>query len=234
MRPIYLVRLALDLTAVVLLIAGLAYYWLDNLSHELIGTAMFVLLIVHGVFNRRWYGGILKGRYDSRRTMSAAINLSFLTVMLVLLVSSIMVSRSLFAFLSLESFTAREIHKLAAYWAVAILGIHLGLHWAVVMNWLRNRFVSGSSAIRAAILRAMALVMAVYGVQSTFDMALGSKLMRRATLDMWDFNEATPLFFANYLSIVGLYAVLTHYGTRLLRRDAPFRAQPLKDGGVSH
>jgi hypothetical protein len=59
-------------------------------------------------------------------------------------------------------------------------------------------------------------------------MTLGSKLVRHYTLDMWDFNEATGTFFLNYASIIGLYAVLAHYGTKLLRtgtsRSSPVAA----------
>lgn len=37
-------RLALPAAISSLMLLGLAYWWLDNLPHELAGTAMFVLL----------------------------------------------------------------------------------------------------------------------------------------------------------------------------------------------
>lgn len=53
MSPFFVIRLLLDFTAAGLLLAALAYWWLDNTSHELIGTGMFILLLSHNVFNRR-------------------------------------------------------------------------------------------------------------------------------------------------------------------------------------
>ena len=62
MNRLFLLRLAFDLTAASLLLIGLAYWWLGNIAHEVAGTAMFVLLIVHNVFNRRWYGTVPRTR----------------------------------------------------------------------------------------------------------------------------------------------------------------------------
>ena len=67
MGTILRLRLLLDLIAVSLIIACLAYWWLDNLSHELFGTALFVLIVVHNVFNRRWYGGVSRRKLDAVR-----------------------------------------------------------------------------------------------------------------------------------------------------------------------
>ena len=51
-------RLALDFIAAIMLLVGLSYWWLGNAVHELVGTGMFLLVIVHNGFNRRWYGRI--------------------------------------------------------------------------------------------------------------------------------------------------------------------------------
>jgi hypothetical protein len=65
-KPLFLFRLALDALAVGLLLAAIAYGWLDNAAHEIIGTVMFLLLIGHNLFNRRWYGTIANGRREPR------------------------------------------------------------------------------------------------------------------------------------------------------------------------
>lgn len=69
MKPLFLIRLGLDFTAAGLLLAALAYGWMGNLIHEVIGTAMFALLIGHNLFNRRWYGAVAKGRPEPRQLM---------------------------------------------------------------------------------------------------------------------------------------------------------------------
>ena len=79
MRPLFLFRLFLDFLAVGLLLAALAYDWLGNAAHEVIGTVLFLRLIAHGIFNRRWYGTIAKGWRESRRAVAKTITLSLLT-----------------------------------------------------------------------------------------------------------------------------------------------------------
>jgi hypothetical protein len=203
----------LDFVAVGLLLAALAYWWLDNRTHELIGTAMFLLVIVHNVFNRWWYGTIRKGRRAPRGLMTTVLNLSLLAVMLTLLITSLMISRDLFVFMSLDgSFTVREIHKLASYWAMIIVSIHLGLHWSMVMGAVRGALgVAKGNWGRTLALRMIAAAVVACGVDSSFEMTIGLKLVLQPTLDMWDFEASTLGFFAHYAAIVGLYAVLAHY-----------------------
>lgn len=222
MTTVFRVRLFLDFLAVALIIACLAYWWLDNLSHEVFGTALFTLVIGHNVFNRRWYGNVRKGNRDTVRLFNIITIVCLAVAMLVMLVTSLLISRDLFAFMALDgAFAVREIHMFAAYWTLFIIAIHLGTRWTVVMNTARATLgLTTRSTVRTIALRAMALVIAIWGVKSSIDMAFGSKLMLSYSLDMWDFNESTIQFFVNYGSIVGLCAAVTHYGLNLIRSVA--------------
>ncbi|WP_425644472.1 DUF4405 domain-containing protein [Agrobacterium leguminum] len=213
------IRLLLDFVAVALVIACLAYWWLDNLSHELFGTALFVLVIVHNVFNRRWYGGVPKRRMDATRIVNL-VTISCLAIgMTVMLVTSLLVSRDLFPFTALSgAFAVREIHMFAGYWVLLIIAIHLGTRWTGVMNTIRSSLrLASQSTLRTTVLRATTFTIAIWGVKSSFDMAFATKLMLTYSLDMWDFNESTLGFFLNYGSIVGLFIAVTHYGLCSLR-----------------
>ncbi|MBY3416334.1 DUF4405 domain-containing protein [Rhizobium laguerreae] len=210
---VFRIRLLLDFLAVALIIACLAYWWLDNLFHELFGTALFALVIMHNVFNRRWYGSVTKRKVDATRIVNLVTIFCLAIGMLVMLVTSLLVSRDLFPFTALSgAFAVREIHMFGGYWVLLIVSIHLGTRWEVVMNAFRATFRLQPNAVRAWVARILALVVAAWGVKSFSEMALGSKLMLTYSLDMWDFNESTLEFFINYLSIVGLFAAVTHYG----------------------
>ncbi|CUX67113.1 DUF4405 domain-containing protein (plasmid) [Agrobacterium tumefaciens] len=211
---VFRIRLLLDFLAVALIIACLAYWWLDNLSHELLGTALFALVIVHNVFNRRWYGSVTKRRMDATRIVNLVTIFCLAIGMTVMLVTSLLVSRDLFPFTALSgAFAVREVHMFAGYWVLLIVAIHLGTRWEVVMNVFRTIFAMQTpNAVRAWSARILALVVAAWGVKSFSEMAFGSKLMLTYSLDMWDFNESTIGFFLNYGSIVGLFAAVTHYG----------------------
>jgi hypothetical protein len=213
-------RLVLDVAAAAALFAALAYYWLDNTAHELIGTGMFLLLLAHNVFHRRWFGTTAKKARDPAGRLNLSLTLLLLIAMLVLLASSLLISRTVFSVVALEDgVTARQVHKLAANWVVLLVSIHIGLRWTIVMAALRRAFgVNTSSRARTAVLRVLALGLALHGVQASFEMLVGSKLLLLPVLDMWDFNESTPRFFLNYLSIAGLYAALTHYAMQWIQR----------------
>ena len=140
MSRLFLFRLGLDFLAVSLLLAAYAYNWLGNAAHEVIGTVLFGLLITHNVFNRRWYGTIAKRRRDARGAIAKAINLSLLAAMLSLLVTSVIISQTVFSFLPIaSSVTARQAHTLAAYGALLIVALHLGLQWSMIMGLVRGR-----------------------------------------------------------------------------------------------
>ncbi|WP_028710361.1 DUF4405 domain-containing protein [Paracoccus pantotrophus] len=213
------IRVLLDFLAVGLFIAGLAYWWQDNLTHEVIGTIFFALLIAHNVFNRRWYGAVKRGRYDPPRTLNTIVIAGMAISMLILLATSILISQDVFAALALDGvFAVRAAHMFVAYWALVFLAVHLGTRWLMVMNVMRQALgIKGTSPLRTWALRAVAAIVVVKGVLATLEMGLGTKLRFEYALDMWDFNESTLGFFANYLSIIVLYATLTYYGLAFLR-----------------
>ncbi|WP_280171461.1 DUF4405 domain-containing protein [Agrobacterium pusense] len=215
---VFRLRLLLDFLAVALIIACLAYWWLDNLSHELFGTALFSLVIIHNVFNRRWYSGVTKCRMDATRIVNLVTIFCLAIGMTVMLVTSLLVSRDLFPFTALSgAFAVREIHMFAGYWVLLIIAVHLGTRWTVVMNTIRLTLgLASRNTMRTMVLRATALAIAIWGVKSSFEMAFGTKLMLTYSLDMWNFSENTLGFFIGYASIVGLYAAITHYALGLL------------------
>lgn len=141
MNSVLLVRLAFDLSAAGLLLFGFTYWWLGNTAHELAGTAMFLLLIVHNLFNRRFYGTIGKTRRTMRPLFNVAVTLALLAAMVVLLVTSVLISDALSGVMSsFGGFTVRQIHTLAAYWALVIVAVHLGLRWPMIMSVTRALF----------------------------------------------------------------------------------------------
>lgn len=216
------IRLILDFASLALVVLCLAYWWLGNLSHEVFGTTLFALVIVHNVFNRRWYLNVTRNLGDGPRLLNAATIACLATTMAVMPVSSALISRDLFPFLSLAgAYAVREIHMFVAYWLLMILALHLGTRWAVVMKLFRGVFgIERPNVFRSVALRLLTFAAAAWGVHSTIEMGFGPKLMLTHTLDMWDFNESALGFFVNYGSIVCLYAAVTHYALLLKGRRA--------------
>lgn len=224
MKPLFLFRLILDLLAVSLLLAAFAYNWFGNAAHEIIGTLMFTLLISHNVFNRRWYSVVAQGWGQPRSVFGKTITLSLLVMMLGLLVTSVIISQTVFDFLSLRgSFTARQVHALIAYLVLLIAALHVGLQWSMIMRVVGQALrAKTDNRIQTVVLRSVAFLIALYGVQSLLVIDIGPKLRMETTFGFWDFEAAAVEFILRHAAIIALCAMVAHYSLKLLslyRRD---------------
>ncbi|HEV7335074.1 MAG TPA: DUF4405 domain-containing protein [Bosea sp. (in: a-proteobacteria)] len=230
MSRFFALRLWLDGLAAVLLVFGLSYWWLGNVAHELAGTLMFVLLIAHNVFNRRWYGNLSRTRREPRSLFNVLVTGGLLLAMLALLVTSILISNALASFLPpWGGFSVRQIHTVAAYWVLVIVAVHLGLRWPMLIGLARVAFgLRGTSPIRTSILRALTGAVAVYGIWSCLVLGLGMKLTMQMSLDWWNFEESVAGFFIHVGAIAGLVISGTYYAMKLIDFARPGR-RPSRD-----
>jgi hypothetical protein len=139
--------------------------------------------------------------------------------MLVLVLTSIVISESVFAWLPIpDSIYLREVHWFSAYWVMMIVGVHLGLHWLRVMVFSRSAFgLASDSAARSAALRFAALFLAVLGLWSFSVLEVWGKLTFTYSLDVWNFRTSVTPFFVHWGAVVALPAIAAHYGMILWR-----------------
>jgi len=113
----------------ILLLVLMVHQFTGDVAHEWFGAGMFVLFIIHNILNWKWYRNILKGKYTVFRVFQTAVNLLVFAAMIGLMISGIMMSSYVFAFLRISggmSF-ARKLHMLSSYWAFVLISLHLGL-----------------------------------------------------------------------------------------------------------
>ena len=60
----------------------MAYSLIGELFHEITGSLIFILFIIHHILNRRWYGTIAKGKYNAKRIFQSILNLFLLVFMI--------------------------------------------------------------------------------------------------------------------------------------------------------
>jgi hypothetical protein len=206
-------RLLLPGAMAIFLLLSLAYWWLENFPHEIFGTAMFALLAWHIVVNRLWFKNLFRGRYDGRRVFIVALHLLLIINMIILLVTSIAISKSLFSALPIpDSIYMREVHWFSAYWVMVIVGIHLGLHWARVMASSRSMLgLSSTNAARTRLLRLAAVLLTGLGIWSFSVLGVWNHLTFTYSLDVWNFKTSVTPFFGHWAAVVALPAITTHY-----------------------
>jgi hypothetical protein len=213
-------RLILDIAFTVLLLCALMYRATGDIAHEWIGVAVCAVGIAHNVLNGKWYKNIFKGTYNLRRSVLTAVNLLLALAFALLLITGLLHSRTVLAFLRLPGgMMGRQIHTTAAYWCLPLIGAHLGLNWGVIVNAFRKMTKTNrENRPRKIIICVLALSLAAFGVWSSFDRDMFSKLFLGFSFDYWPEERPAILFFAVNLSLMGVYVFITYYALALIER----------------
>lgn len=176
-------------------------------------------------------------RYDALRSVVVALHLLLIVNMLILLGTSIVISKSLFSALPIpDSIYLREIHWFSAYWVMVIVGLHLGLHWQRVMAMTRNFLRLRYSANRTVLLRFATVPLAVFGTWSFSVLGVWNKLTFTYSLDVWNFKTSVSPFFGHWAGVVALPAIFAHYGMtrwRGLKRNEHRQHRKIDSASVS-
>jgi hypothetical protein len=213
-------RILLDLAMTILLLCAFAYRITGDAAHEWIGVSVFVLFIVHNIINRKWYKNIFKGAYSMRRITMTIINLLLALTMAVLIITGLLQSRTVLAFLHLPGgMLLRQIHTTAAYWGLLLIGAHVGLHWGMFINAARNMAkITHENRGRKIFARILAFLFIAFGVWSFFDRDMFAKLFQGFSFDYWNEERPVAFFFAVMLSIMGIYVFITYSILKLSER----------------
>ena len=212
----------IDIYMTVLLPLLMAYSLIGEAFHEVVGTAIFLLFIVHHILNRKWYGALFKGRYNTRRIFQTVLDLVLLVFMILQPVSGILMSKHLYTFLPdlPASAWARSAHMLLAYWGYILLSIHAGTHLIAPLRKLHGK----NRKIFVTICAIMSCISA-YGCVAFIKRGFPGYMSGRTAFAFFDFSEPRIFFFMDYIAIMILSMVagcLITYG--LGRIDAKRKA----------
>lgn len=221
MNPKMIIRLFIDVTMTVLMLVAMAYQMTGILIHEVVGVILLVLFVAHNILNRRWYKTILKGKFDLRRILSIMVNLLFLVSMAAVLISSMPISREVLTWIPIKNdMIFMQIHVMTSYWGFIIMAVHIGMSWGTIINAMRKMTgITGSSTVRTFLLRILAVFIVVFGVQTSFERNLGTKLVVFDPFGSLGFDESSITFIMDYLSIMGIYICGTHYAVKFIQKQ---------------
>lgn len=220
MKPKMKFKMFVDLIMTILLLFLMAYQVTGETAHEWLGMGMFCLFLAHNILNFRWYKNLFKGKYTVLRILQTAVNLLVFLSMIGLMVSGIMMSRHVFAFLSVGgsmSF-ARILHLAASYWGFALMSMHLGLHWGMVMGMARRLTNGKAPAASGSILRAATFIVAAYGAYVFYISGIASYMLLKNQFVFFDFEQNALSVLSENLAMMGLWVFIAYYGARLLQR----------------
>lgn len=217
MKPKMIAKLTCDVLMTAALLLLMAYEMIGEAAHEWIGMGMFLLLLGHHVLNQRWSSHLFKGKYPGFRVFQTLIVALLFLCMPGLGYSSVVLSRHVFSFLPIEagrSF-ARIMHMLCAYWSFVLLGIHLGLHWNMIMGILgRGRKKPSRGRI---LLNILAAVAAAYGLYAFHTRQIGLYMSMRSHFVFFDYEEPLLLFLLDYVAVMGFFVWFGYSLSRILK-----------------
>ena len=195
-------RMIIDISMTVLLPILMAYSLIGEKFHEIAGTAIFVLFIIHHILNRKWYGALFKGKYNSRRIFQTVLNMLLFIFMILQLVSGILISKHLYTFLPslpVSSF-ARSTHMLLAYWGYVLLSVHAGTHLIAPMRKLHGKNIKIYAAVSL-----LWCFISVYGFIAFIRRGFPGYMSGKTAFAFFNYNERKVFFFMDYIAIMLLF-----------------------------
>ena len=195
------VLLAADLVAV------MATALLEEAPHEYLGVALFVLMVVHVVLNRRYFTHLAKGRYTPLRVLQLIAVIGLVACVIGQVASALVLSKHAFSFLPAipGASWARTVHMLLSYWCFVFAFAHVGLQVkAKLPVWLQIALIA----------------VACFGVVSYVQLNMAPYLFGQVMFAAADYASPLALIFARYASVAVLVAVVFHYIRVALRKTA--------------
>lgn len=172
------------------------------------------LFLLHNILNIKWYENLFKGKYRLLRFIQTIVNFSLLITMLCLGFSGIVLSRHVFAMLSIHGpmATARTMHLAASYWGFVLMSVHLGLHWGMILGMCR-KLAGGRErpCIATWILRGMAALIAVYGLYLFGRKNIISYMFLRVQFVFFDFEQSVAAVFAEHIAMMAFWIFAAYY-----------------------
>ena len=190
-------RMYIDIAMLVSLLFLMAYQITGDLFHEWIGMGMTVLVIVHQILNRKWYGTLFKGKRSPYRILSMVINVFLILSFFVTAVCGMSMSSHAVPFLYgiLQLSFARRMHLSLSHWSFVLMGLHLGMHMPMILAKLKL-------GKRQKIFDAVFVLIAAIGFILCLRNKIFDYLFFKAAFAFFDYDKTAILVFAENLLIL--------------------------------
>ena len=199
-----MIKRIVDVCMTALLLCLMAYQVTGEALHEWIGIGMTLLVILHQILNRKWYGAIFKGKYTAYRIISTGMNVLLLLSFALTAFCGMSMSGHAVPFLygMMKVSFARRMHLSISHWAFVLMGLHLGMHIPVMFAKLKLT-AKWKTVISAAFC-------VVAGIGSYFFIRNGMTdyLFFRVPFAFLDYEKAGILVFLENILMLSFWAFI--------------------------
>ena len=189
-----------------------------NMLHEIIGVVILFLIATHTFFNFHWFTLFWNQNKSFYRIFNTTILLLMVFAFLVLIASSLMISKSLFTFLGFKStLMLRQIHTTSAYWFFILGLIHLGLHWHRFSALLQKKFRI-HTLLSHPLFILMGWLMVLYAGIVFIQRDIVSKLFMTFAFEFWDSEQPIWSVIFDYAVMALTLIILTRFFVTLQKK----------------
>ncbi|WP_419880443.1 DUF4405 domain-containing protein [Peribacillus sp. B-H-3] len=134
--------------------------------HEIAGLVIGAVILIHIGLNYRWVINTAQKIGDSKlpnkTRLSFLLNLLLLMSMATVIITGILISRVAVPSLAIQgSPSIRGIHSFSADATLALVGLHIGVHWQWVMSICKRAFKSKEGRLRKGVIAGAVLSIAI-------------------------------------------------------------------------
>lgn len=209
-------RIILDVIMTCLFIILMGYYVTDNAVHEILGTIIFLLFIIHNILNIKWYKLIFKGKHNFQRIVHIIINLLLFIVMLGMMISGMMISSNVFTFLNISTtMFGRKLHMISTSWGFVLMAIHVGFHITGVMNKINVKI---KKSIFEYVYYFILMLLSGFGIYSFIDVKLWEDMFLINEFKFFDYEQSALLFYLKYVSILIVISLVVYISLCLIKK----------------
>ena len=209
------IKTGVDIAMTVLLLGQMGYHMMDNRMHEWTGVTLCALFLVHHALNPGWHRGLFKGSYSASRIALTLVDLLLTLAMAAVIVSAILVSRHVFDFLGLRMrAVGRCVHMPATMWVFVLTGLHIGLHWHIVLGKIAKRGNRAGVWLARLVLAATV----AFGLWEFATRGLWMELLMLREFAFLEYGEPLAVFFASYAAVLCVWAALSYYMGKAIRQ----------------
>ena len=197
------------MTVLSIILMGGTVLFPDDRVHQVLGILLLTLWFSHMVLNRRWYGSLFKGKYNSYRRMQIVVNIGITVCAILQMISGLMMAW----FMPVEAIGsgiefARTAHIVASHWYFLFMCFHIGMHISMMVSRVPVRYLGYT---RLAI-----GIVSCYGIYAFIIRGLWRYMLLLQQFFFLDLDHGFVLFVIDYLSILILFSTISHYLSRLL------------------
>ena len=194
------VRLIIDILMYCLFILVMGPHITENFLHEIIGTIISVLFIIHTTLNIKFYKILFKGKYNKKRIILTLVDILLLVCMIGMIISSLIISNNVFKFLNIETtMFGKKIHMLSNSWGFILMSLHVGLHIEPLIKKIKNK-----------ILYVPLFIIYIYGIYSFIKLDFINDMFLLSHFKMFNFNEHFIIYYLHVIA-TSIFIILTMY-----------------------